>query len=170
MQDVPYGYCHCGCGQRTPISAKTERRWGYVKGEPRKFIPGHAKRGTYEMDPATGCWDWRGVRDYGRVIVDGRSMLAHRWVYEIHRGTIPAALSLDHLCRNRGCVNPDHLDPVTHAENCRRGNQAKLTAEDAALIRASVAAGVPRRTLAMRYGVSKSAIQRVVVGDTWTAT
>ncbi|MFF1336357.1 HNH endonuclease signature motif containing protein [Streptomyces sp. NPDC058290] len=47
--------------------------------------------------------------------------LAHRWAYRDSRGDIPDGLELDHLCRHPACVRPDHLDPVTHAENVRRG-------------------------------------------------
>lgn len=49
-----------------------------------------------------------------------KKLLAHRWSYEFHVGPIPEGLDLDHLCRNRGCVNPDHLEPVTREENIRR--------------------------------------------------
>lgn len=50
-----------------------------------------------------------------------RDVYAHRWSYEHHVGPIPDGLHLDHLCRTRSCVNPSHLEPVTHAENTMRG-------------------------------------------------
>lgn len=65
------------------------------------------------------CWEWQGrldPRGYGRYA--GR--LAHRISYELLRGPIPSGLELDHLCRVRNCVNPDHLEPVTHRENTLR--------------------------------------------------
>ena len=77
-----------------------------------------------------GCWEWAGAlrRDgYGAFSVgsrtDGtsRQVLAHRVAYELLIGLIPDGLVIDHLCRNRGCVNPDHLEPVTNRENVRRG-------------------------------------------------
>lgn len=77
-----------------------------------------------------GCWEWIAAIDpsgYGRFSVklgptrkDYRMKLAHRVSYETYSGPIPAGLDLDHLCRNRRCVNPDHLEPVTRSENLRR--------------------------------------------------
>lgn len=70
-----------------------------------------------------GCWVWLGFthKGYGRVSVRGKTKRAHRVSWELTRGQIPDGLSLDHLCRNERCVNPAHLEPVTHAENVRRG-------------------------------------------------
>jgi len=67
------------------------------------------------------CWAWSGglsSQGYARL---GRGMYAHRISYEIYVGPIPDGTELDHLCRNRGCVNPDHLEAVSHRENVRRG-------------------------------------------------
>jgi len=67
-----------------------------------------------------GCWLWRGSQSrggYGRY----NETLAHRVAYELFVGSIPEGLTLDHLCRVRHCVNPEHLEPVTLGENLRRG-------------------------------------------------
>lgn len=75
-------------------------------------------------ETAGACWLWDGEmkgNGYGRVSVKGKNRLAHRAVYEHLRGPIPDGLVLDHLCRNRACVNPDHLEPVTNAINIMRG-------------------------------------------------
>lgn len=72
---------------------------------------------------AKGCWIWGGVvqkNGYGRVSKDSKLLLVHRAVYEAILGSIPDGMALDHLCRNRLCVNPEHLEPVTCQENLMR--------------------------------------------------
>jgi hypothetical protein len=74
----------------------------------------------------TACTEWTGpknLKGYGR---QGKK-LAHRVAWERAKGPVPANLELDHLCRNRACVNVEHLELVTHQENCRRGEQAQKT-------------------------------------------
>lgn len=68
------------------------------------------------------CWDWTGGLDrdgYGQFW-DGRTVHAYRYGYEVFKGAIPSGMQLDHLCRNKKCVRPDHLEPVTVGENKRR--------------------------------------------------
>jgi hypothetical protein len=78
----------------------------------------------FTEDSATGCWEWQGSRSrsgYGRWRVGDKLQQAHRVLYEEFVGPIPDGLDLDHLCRNRACVNPGHMEPVTRQENCQRG-------------------------------------------------
>ena len=84
-----------------------------------------------KIDFTESCWLWAGAINntgYGVFRAEGRAIAAHRWAYE----TVvePTALDLDHLCRVRNCVNPDHLEPVTRRENLLRGET--LTARNAA--------------------------------------
>lgn len=79
----------------------------------------------FTPEPNTGCWLWLRActaRGYGTVGVGKKHTgLAHRVSYQIMRGPIPEGMTLDHLCRTPGCVNPDHLEIVTQRENVLRG-------------------------------------------------
>ncbi len=107
----------------------------------RARIPGAGRNGivprsAYErllsrlsLQEGTGCAVWTGALDrkgYARIAVGGhRNRMAHRVAYEAAKGPIPDGLGLDHLCRNKACCNPDHLEPVTSAENTSRANAAR---------------------------------------------
>lgn len=77
-----------------------------------------------ERIPFHACWEWVGARSmkegYGGISVNGRTRIAHRVAYELFVGPIPEGMQIDHLCRNRGCVNPSHLEPVTIRTNLTR--------------------------------------------------
>ena len=73
---------------------------------------------------ASGCWDWTGGKHtdgYGVLGVKGKHWYAHRFAYWHLVGEIPPGLTCDHLCRNRSCANPSHIEIVSNAENIRRG-------------------------------------------------
>lgn len=89
----------------------------------RKLVDVRAAFGARVERQQNGCWLWVGtmlVSGYGVFTAAGQTRRAHRASYEIHVGPIPAGMELDHLCRVKRCVNPQHLDPVPHRENMRR--------------------------------------------------
>ena len=91
--------CHCGADHKALILARV----------------------TFD---ASGCWVWKNKLDregYGRITHQHESLAAHRFSYHAFRGDFDASLVIDHLCRNRACTNPWHLEPVTHAINIARG-------------------------------------------------
>lgn len=72
----------------------------------------------------SGCWIWMLALlkgGYGRIKIGKITKLAHRVAYELLKGPIPDGLEIDHLCRVRCCINPNHLEPVSYLENIRRG-------------------------------------------------
>src|SRR5688572_8041927 len=88
----------------------------------------------YAVAAESGCWNWAGAKfssGYGKTKIPGsrKCCVAHRLAYRIFRGSLSDSLVLDHLCGNRACVNPDHLEPVTQGENLRRaGSIARVVA------------------------------------------
>src|SRR5690348_12502203 len=99
----PLGKCQCGCGGNTKVVL-------YLRNHAKRILP------KVRYDWSTGCWHWLGGRlneGYGelRRPESTKSVRAHRVSYEYYRGPIPEGLKLDHLCRNRDCVNPWHLEP-----------------------------------------------------------
>lgn len=168
--EVPFGHCQCGCGAKTDLASQTRRN--YVKGQPLRFRPGHATRKpiryvSEDRGYQTPCWIWQlhlAGNGYGMMTVDGCPRAVHRIHFEQANGPIPPDLQLDHLCRVRECVNPDHLEPVTSAVNTQRGSIAKLDPDKVREIRSSSA---PYTELMERYGVGATAIWNVRHGKTW---
>ncbi len=169
------GLCQCGCGLPARIATKTNTKNGWVRGEPRRYLRGHNIR-AYRGDPKegplyivdeNGCWIWQRhtvPSGYGRIKRDGRVQLAHRVFYAERYGPIPRGLQLDHLCRVRACVNPEHLEPVTCAENVRRGLSTRLTEGEVREIRRSSA---PSAELALRFGLTRGTVNNIRSGIGW---
>lgn len=168
--------CECGCGDSAPIANKSIKSRGWVNGEPLRFILGHNGRKrisgiiSYTVDSKTGCWIWQRSKTkqgYGNLTINNRQILAHRHVYETHKESIPHGFELDHLCCNTLCVNPDHLEPVTHAENCRRGKRAKLTHHKVKEIKRLANEGRTTSEIGKIFDVERHTISSVIRGDAW---
>ncbi|WP_227412199.1 HNH endonuclease signature motif containing protein [Cryobacterium sp. BB736] len=121
--------CRCSCGNETTVSG-TRLRSGHTKSCGCRHRPA-IDRFLEKVTPGdNGCIEWTGGLNgvgYGQFYL-GRKLspntgkgYAHRWAYEHYVGPIPEGMHLDHLCRNRKCVNPEHLEPVTLRENLLRG-------------------------------------------------
>lgn len=108
---------------------KHYQRWRKYGDPLERVIPETVEERFWQkVEKTDECWIWRGALaggGYGKFTVDGRNTLAHRYSYELLVGAIPENLQIDHLCRTRACVNPEHLEPVTCAENIWRSGQSR---------------------------------------------
>ena len=126
------------------------------------------KQNPVDVD-SNGCWIWNRARStagYGRVWQGGRIVQAHRLYYERKNGKIGEGLELDHLCRVHACVNPDHLEPVTHAENMRRSKNVKLTASQVSEI-LGLKGKLSQPKIARKYGIGHTAVHMIHTGQAW---
>ena len=156
--------CECGCG-------------GVAR---KRFIQGHHTRvkPPRQIDPiyevrdcgyTTPCWVCL-YKDhnagYRKITVNGVQDYAHRHFFREHKGEIPPGKQIDHLCRNRGCINPDHLEAVSPAENTRRGRGTKLTLSDAQEIRSLDGT---YHEIAARFGIAPCSVGQIKRGVSWKA-
>lgn len=173
----PSGLCECGCGQPAPLAPQSNTKTGVVRGQPTRFIKGHYRMGRpasgplYTVDDCgheTPCWVWQRkiTHGYGYIVRGGKMYRAARYFYEQYIGPIPDGFTIDHLCRNRACVNPGHLEAVTLTENIRRRPATKLSEGVADEIR-SLSEQLTQTEIADKFGVHQSSISRILNGDTW---
>lgn len=193
MPEIPYGYCQCGCGEKTQlIKANQKGRVGRI-GIPRQVIKKHHALLEVlfwaKVDKTGDCWEWTGGKGnarhgkpYGQMCVKGKTTRAHRISWLIHNGPVPEGLCVLHKCDNPGCVNPAHLFLGTHADNMadmaskkravslgRPGEShplSKLAISEVLEIRKIGRSETPAN-LAVKYKVSRSLIYQIRGGVGW---
>lgn len=181
---IEQAVCLCGCGKPTALAKINSREKGWIKGQPLKYISGHQRfrKGVthpyyppkkrnpqYKINEATGCWEWQLVklRGYGQMKYKGKMGAAHRFFYQRYKGPIPPDLEIDHLCQNRGCVNPDHLEAVSRKENNRRSPATKLNHSKVTQIRKMLQARISQYKIARIMGISQVTVSNIKTGWTW---
>lgn len=191
IEDALYGYCHCGCGQKTNIAPRTDRRIGWISGEPIRYIHGHHGRkdlaerfwSKVEVRGENECWEWKAstrTGGYG-VFRNGSNLVgAHRLAWEIaNEQDVSDDLIVRHKCDNRLCCNPAHLELGTKADNSHdmvsRGRVARgsgsgrsvLAEEDVLEIYRLLSEGEGVGSIARNYGVAYNTIWKISVGTSW---
>jgi hypothetical protein len=127
-----------------------------------------------KVEKTDECWLWNGVKDrygYGRLNCERKRTSAHIFSFLLHGGTIPEDYVVRHKCRNRNCVNPDHLETGTHTENMRDKvrdgtNAMKLTKTQVLEIRERV--NETQRKLAKEFNVSQRTISCIISRKLWS--
>lgn len=189
--EIPYGYCHCGCGQKTNLAPSTNSSRGWIKGQPVRLVNGHSVHKTLKerfwgmVDPSSApdsCWEWKGYvakNGYGHMTPH----LAHRVSWEVHNGPIPDGLQVCHKCDNRKCVNPAHLFLGTQSENLHdmvgkgrrhypgflgETNHRSILTEDAVRsIREKFQNGTRQIDIAREFNVDRTVVWSIVHRKSW---
>jgi DNA-directed RNA polymerase specialized sigma subunit len=119
----------------------------------------------YYKVSSTGCWERNSCVEsngYSRIFINGKKISAHRYFYEKYVGKIPNGMVIDHLCRNRKCINPKHLEAVSQSINVMRGLQGKLNVENIKEIFRLRESGLKQKNIAKIFNVGQDHISRIL--------
>lgn len=195
--EIPYGYCHCGCNQKTPIAKGSRTNRGWIKDQPKRFISGHGCNTNHTPQQAfwnyatpgkpDDCWLWQGYTEkngYGRARFRGKRYAAHRLGWELHFGPIPEGMNVLHKCDVRNCINPQHWFLGTAKDNMQdkmskgRGKgmfkkgethpNTKINKTVVIDIRKQFSQGQKVTAIAKRLGISYSIVWHIVHYHSWT--
>lgn len=168
----------CGCGERTNLAPRDDKRYGIVKGQPIRYVYGHQRfkspSDVEYVKREDGCWIWqRAVNSagYGHRYRNGKHRYAHVDAYERANGVVVTATQdVHHTCGEKLCVNPAHLELHTNHEPHRREHGIiRLSQGVADEMRARFSVGgITRREIADEYCVSYSHACNILRGDKWT--
>ena len=192
---IPYGYCQCGCGQKTNIAKKTNTAEKRIKGQPVRYIVGHTNKNKQTPEfrfwskvaitaDNEKCWEWQAhcnsKTGYGHLGFNGKQQDSHRIAWQLIYGQIPDGIEVCHSCDNRKCVNPKHLFLGTHKQNMEdmqnkrrstygeKNTRSKLSNQQIVEIRERYSlGGINQRKLAAEYGICQSNISFIISGITW---
>lgn len=190
--EIPYGYCHCGCGRKTPIAKNHNKERGVIKGEPLTYInrhnlklrhfDSHAERFWSKVAITANpdkCWEWQSGRmpsGYGKFWFQGTHVPASRFAYRLSYGEIAEGLLVCHSCDNRTCCNPAHLFLGTHQDNMQdmvnknrqphlNKGQPSITIDQFQQVLRSITSGMVTKTkLATDLGISPKTIEKIISG------
>jgi len=189
-------YCQCGCGGLAPIAKHSHKKYGWIKGEPKKYILGHAIRVKYTLSTEerfwekvikladNECWEWQACEDkdgYGRFWYNNITGRAHVYSYEKFNGVLKDNENVFHHCDNPSCVNPAHLfsgpNRVNSADMVRKGRSAKgehhgmskLTYKKVDEIHERWNNGETQTAIAKSMNVSQTTVGRVVLKQSWNS-
>lgn len=119
-----------------------------------------------------GCWEYLGAGDKdgyaAQIQENGKTLRGQRYYYEKYKGKIPKGLQIDHLCKNRICVNPEHFEAVTPMENLRRRVNVKMNEEVVDRIRRIYKnQNVSQTALAKKFNINQCHVSRIVNFKRW---
>lgn len=117
-----------------------------------------------------GCWNFIGSKfhnGYGHLNRNDKDIRATHYFYRKYKGYFDSRLELDHLCSNVACVNPEHLEPVTHTENMRRSRATKLNFDLVGKIKSLHQEGISQTSIAKTFKIDQSTVSKVVNQHIW---